>query len=405
MIIIGGTYDEFCFEPRWHETYGSGLRACWVVSKLLPTEKIEFHTFGDQRTEKLLSYVECDIPNLKFSVGKIPQRIAFEYTHPLSTPAIYPRPDVLNKSNNRIEVEGENILYYGFIEGSASVKGQRVVYDPQSPVHPTAFSDTGSKAEHLAIVINLTEAKKMIGNNNADINTIKNYFFETEKAEVVILKMGAKGALVLTPEGEVTIPVYKTKSVWPLGSGDVFAASFATEWLNGADPIVAAKNASWNTANYCNDRGSFEFTPFESVTEITPLNISEIPKGTVYLAGPFFTFTQRWLVDEIRRAFRSMHLDVFSPWHDVGRGVAKDVVPADIAGIEKSKLIFSIIDGLDTGTVFEAGFATAKKLPVIAYVQNESEENLKMLEGTGAVLESDLTTAVYKTLWLLAEHE
>ena len=58
----------------------------------------------------------------------------------------------------------------------------------------------------------------------------------------------------------------------------------------------------------------------------------------------------------------------------------------------------------------EAGFVPhyevdPKKIPVIAYVQNESEESIKMLQGTGCIIERDLTTALYKSFWLLAENE
>lgn len=405
MIVIGGTYDEFCFEPRWQETFGSGLRACRVISKLCANQKIAFHTFADSSTQTLLSQIEILLPNLKCHVTEISKTVEFQYVHPLSTPVIYPRPDILDKIKNAIEVKGENILMYGCIEGGVKVDGERVVYDPQSPVHPISFSQTGSSAKHLAVVINMTEAMKIIGEKDLNIDKIKTFFLEKEKAEVVILKMGPKGAMVLTPSEDIMVPVYKTSRVWPIGSGDVFAASFACDWFNGVDPVTAAKNASWNTAIYCNNYGSFDFIPFENLAEIQPLKISKTPQGQVYLAGPFFTFPQRWMVEEIRRALKSMHLNVFSPWHDVGQGVAADVVPADIDALDKSKIIFAVVDGLDAGTIFEVGYAVARKIPVIGYVQNETEENVKMLEGTGVVLENDLTTAIYKSLWILAEHE
>ncbi len=42
MIVIGGTYDEYCFEPRWENKFGSGLRACWVLGRLDPGETINY---------------------------------------------------------------------------------------------------------------------------------------------------------------------------------------------------------------------------------------------------------------------------------------------------------------------------------------------------------------------------
>lgn len=98
-------------------------------------------------------------------------------------------------------------------------------------------------------------------------------------------------------------------------------------------------------------------------------------------------------------SLRSHGLSVFSPLHDVGYGSASEVVPADIKGIESSDVVFAILDGLDTGTVFEIGYARALGKPVIAFVQNEAEVNLKMLVGTGCEIVDDFASAIYRTAW------
>lgn len=404
MIVVGGTYDEYCFEPRWEKKFGSGLRACWVLGRLNPTEEINYFTFGDQPTKQFLQLVADEI-NLKFTVSPVPQAVQFRYDYPLANPVVIPRPDTLNYETNLIEIIGENILYYGMIEGNAKVSGNKVVYDPQSPSNPLPFSATGSTATHLAIVINIVEAKKIVGIKETDLNKIEDFFFNHENAEILIIKMGAKGALVKTRDGrEEIIPVYETKTVWPIGSGDVFAASFANHWIQTDDPIQAAKYASWDTAVYCNTR-NFNFIPFESDPEIKPFKILHYPQGQVYLAGPFFTFSERWLIDQIFNCLMAMNLKVFSPWHHVGLGDASTVVPLDIEGLNQSKLVFAVLDGLDSGTLFEIGFAIAKDCTVIGYVENESSESIKMLEGTNCIIEKDLTTAIYRCLWSLAKNE
>jgi nucleoside 2-deoxyribosyltransferase len=167
------------------------------------------------------------------------------------------------------------------------------------------------------------------------------------------------------------------------------------------DPITSAKKASWNTACYCNSK-SYEFKPFEN-GDFTPLIMDKIPSGQIYLAGPFFTFTQRWLVNQIYEVLKGMNLTVFSPWHDVGHGEASFVVALDLEGLDRSNLVFAILDGLDSGTLFETGYAIAKNIGVIGYVENESIEDVKMLVGSECYLESDLTTAIYKALWKLAK--
>lgn len=404
MIVVGGTYDEHCFEPNWIEKFGSGLRACRIINALEPTLEIQFHTFGDTETEVFLKQVSLSWESIKCSITPIAKTISFYYDHPLITPRIFPRLDTIDRSNNIIKCSGDNILYFGLIEGDAQIEGKKVVYDPQSPSNPIPFSKTGSRAESLAIIINYVEAIKLSGSK--DLSDIRNFFFEQEMADILVLKMGPKGAVVITglnDEGTV-IPVYKTASVWPIGTGDIFAAVFSYYWFKGKNPVESASQASWATAVYsCTQK--FEISQFESVDTIHPLRIDSFPVGQIYLAGPFFTFSERWLIDQIRRSLLDMRLKVFSPWHDIGHGIASEVVELDLKGLDESKMIFAILDGLDSGTLFEIGYAVSKGIPVVAYVENESSESVKMLEGTNCILEKDLTTAIYKSLWLLAENE
>lgn len=92
-------------------------------------------------------------------------------------------------------------------------------------------------------------------------------------------------------------------------------------------------------------------------------------------------------------------LDVFSPYHDVGKGNAEDVVEKDLEGIHKCDLLFAVADGMDSGTIYEIGYARAINKPVVIYAENESEENLKMMEGSNCKIHKDYVTAIYHTLW------
>lgn len=100
-----------------------------------------------------------------------------------------------------------------------------------------------------------------------------------------------------------------------------------------------------------------------------------------------------------------MNIKVFSPLHDVGFGVPSEVATMDLKALDQSSVLFAVLDGLDPGTLFEAGYASAKEIPTIAFVQNEASGSLTMLEGTNCLFENDLTTAIYRTYWLLAENE
>ncbi|HMK57426.1 MAG TPA: PfkB family carbohydrate kinase [Nitrososphaeraceae archaeon] len=401
ITVIGGTYNEYCFEPYWNEVFGSGLRGCNVILSLSTNSQIEYHTFLDSRTVDHLNSFKQLYPRFDFKCKGIEINPTFSYDHPLSSPRIFPRPDSINRTANHLDVTGENVLCFGILEGSATIHGENVVYDPQSPVNPISFSQTKSSANNLAIVINLREAERIC--KSSSMADMKSFFLEKEKANVLVLKMGPKGALVSTKNGnDSVIPVYKTPYVWPIGSGDVFASSFAYHWFDGMQPALAAERASYSTAEYCSTRG-FLFSEIGSNTDFQKLIVNKNPEHQIYLAGPFFTFAQRWLIDQIRNSLLEAGLKVFSPFHDVGHGLAKDVVEKDIIGLKNSKLVLAVLDGLDSGTLFEVGYAVANNISVIGFAQKETSEGLKMVEGTNCTLEDDFATAVYKAYWNLAE--
>lgn len=292
-------------------------------------------------------------------------------------------------------------MAYGLLESNIQVEGEYVVYDPQSPVNPIPFSKTGSKAEKLITIINKSEATVIVGSR--DISKIRDHFFQIEKCHALIVKMGPQGAFVFEDSSSdpSIIPVFRTQIVWPIGSGDVFSAFFAASWFQGESISKSALLASQATAIYCNSKSLTIGDQLEK-SSLIPLETKDTPKGKVYIAGPFFTFSQRWLINEIRDALKLSGLKTFSPFHDVGHGRAKDVVDKDLKGLNESEIVLAVIDGLDSGTLFEVGYAISKGIKVIAFVQNESEESLKMLEGTGCIIEEDFTTAIYKTFWELA---
>lgn len=404
MIIVGGTYSEICFEPIWEQIFGSGLRAVNLLLEADDKLAINYYTCADQEIIEHLNYYSSLYKGrLSLTVNEIQESPQFYYDHPLKTPTIKPRPDIFEKKDHRMDVKGEDILAYGLLEGEFSIDAARVVYDPQSPANPIPFSATGSSAKKLITIINDSEAKKLT--QKEDLSDIVDYFFDEESCHALLVKMGAQGALLYMSKSDVTrIPVYKTSKIWPIGSGDVFSAYFAYCWFTGKSLEDCAQRASKATALYCNSKNLSSVSnqknfPFKE------LIVESSPEGQVYLAGPFFTYAERWLVNEAWTTLLGFGLKVFSPFHDVGHGKAHDVVQQDLVGLDNSRVVFAIIDGLDPGTLFEVGYAIANSKKVIAFVQKEGEEALKMLEGTNCTIVRDFTTAVYKTFWALAEKE
>ena len=63
--------------------------------------------------------------------------------------------------------------------------------------------------------------------------------------------------------------------------------------------------------------------------------------------------------------------------------------------------MLAILDGLDSGTLFEVGYARAKGIPVVAVAEDVPPRMLTMIEGSGCDVVQDLTTAIYRTCWSL----
>ena len=397
LAIVGGTYREICHEPLWNELYGSGLRAAVALAAL--SDGLEYHTLvGPDEHAELAA--KAAYAGATVHATAIAATVRFVYNHPLATPNIYPSIEKMFTHKPQLKVAAENVLVYGILEGESQVHGTYVVYDPQSPNNPLPFAHTGSTAQHLAIVLNSWEGRQLTGFN--DQEAIGQQLL-ADGAAVVVIKQGSAGASVFTTDGRSHVPAYQTKSVWPIGSGDIFSAVFAHYWAEQRqNPVDAAAQASLATAYYCQTQA----LPIpRDPAEIETLQLPALPatapvRKNIYLAGPFFTMAERWLINESRFALRQTGNTVFSPLHDVGHGLATEVVHLDLQALDNCDAVFAIVDGLDSGTLFEIGYARAKGKPVVAFVQNETPDNLKMLEGSACIISPDFSTAVYTLNWL-----
>ena len=390
LTVAGGLYRERCIWPEWNRVLGSGGRAAAAV--VGHVDAITFRTYASPTAvEEYRPQAEIDA--LEFIPEDVDQFISFEYVHSLSTPVIAPFPPRIARCGP-IDARAEVVLRFGMLEGSARVEAERCVYDPQSAFSPQPFVENGSHAAKLAIVGNRREICEL-GRNDSPSDAGARLL--EEGADVVVVKSGAEGAQVITAIGATSVPPYRSDAVWTVGSGDVFAAMFAARWgVHGDNPIDGARLASAAVSAYANSRElrapSAEALRREAIA-------TRAVSGEVYLASPFFTVSQRWLVDEVRQGLAGLGLEVFSPLHEIGPGPADEVAPADIAALKKCDVVFAILDGLDSGTVFEVGYARALEKPVYALAQNVSTEDLKMIEGSGCRVYHDLVTALHHAAW------
>jgi nucleoside 2-deoxyribosyltransferase len=395
--VVGGVYRELCMHPRWDRYLGSAGRGASVIAALEAGGARLHCSLSKQAGEVVESAAALE--SFALNATAVDDVAGFQYTHWLSRPIIY-RPDVTHPS---LSVQGEQVLQFGMLDSRATVKGKQVVYDPQNVEHPVSFRVSGSTAERLALVINRHEAAALLGRVDTPERMAQDLAAQ-EGAEVVVIKCGPLGALVWDQGQLHYVPAYDTSSVWKIGSGDVFAASFAHAWMAQRQPASAAADlASRATAYYCERR---VFATPQALADFVPaaLAVSERFRAgwrpTVYLAGPFFTLGQLWVVTQARETLLQMGLKVFSPYHDVGHGSAEDVVDKDLQAIEDSELVLAVVDGLDAGTLYEIGYARAIDRPVIVYCEQEKREDQKMMEGSGCYLVPDFTSAIYRTVWV-----
>lgn len=392
--IVGGTYVERCIEPLWDEVFGSAGRAAMALSAVVPDLKL-----CSFRSPELRSRLD----NLSFITGVAidgPEKgapIEFDYMHSLAVPLISPRPDAIAQLGT-LEVEDDLVLRFGMLEGDARVKARRAVYDPQSAFEPQAFESNGSTADELALVVNRFEGRKLTG--KSDPHEIVDALITDCGADVVVLKMGGRGALVGHGSERNVVPAYRSDHVWKIGSGDVFSAAFLKFWAaDNLSPAEAADLASRSVSIYAATRS----LPIPNREQLEAGSFDPVVpgQGRVYLAAPFFNLGEIWMVEEARKCLLDMGVEVFSPLHDVGRGPADEVAKADLEGLDQCDVVFAILNGGDAGTIFEIGYAVAKNIPVVALAQNVRPEDLKMSQGSGCKNVDDFVTAIYHAVWAL----
>ena len=392
MIITGGVYTENCARPAWRRIFGSGGRAATAVAGMSAETILHAYIYDGLAESYRLSAAA-----MGYSVHLVPikQRIEFEYLHPLSHPVISP---VSRRAHPPLVVSGETVLRFDFLEGGAVVKAKRAIYDPQTEgVKKKGFWNNGSTCEELAIVLNEWESLSLTGKPAAEAGFD---ILDQWKAAVVVIKLGTKGVSVFQKGcAKYDLPAYITSRVFKIGSGDVFSAVFAYCWgERGDSPELAAEYASRAVADYVENRQL-------PVGQVPSLTDREEYRGQereplVYLAGPFFDISQRWLIEECKSSLENLGAQVFSPIHDVGPASRnQDVAEADLRGLEACNVVFAVIDSEDPGTIFEVGYAHRMKKPVVCLAERLPEFKKTMFTGTGCLLFDDLSTALYQTMW------
>ena len=392
MHIVGGTYAERCAFPRHDEMAGSGMRA---AATLADSGTDIILTSARHESEAKVAAVTAGTYRVTADWVDRSRPVRFSYFTPLNAPTIDGFGAELAVP---VDVSGDVVLSFGLIEtGLVKVSGKRVVVDPQRPRNLTEDDLPDVLADETIWTLNERETRQLGG--TVDVETAAHKLVAERHLKAVVTKRGPRGVLVTTSGGrQVPVNACVTETVFPIGSGDVFAAAFAWAWgVANADPVEAAGVASNAAAHWC------ETQNYPTPVEVLNGNAKrpEVPtvnSGPVYLAGPFFNLQQRWLIDVVKDALEP---GVWSPSHEVGPG-GLEVAQQDLDGLELCDAVLALLDDNDPGTLFEAGYATRMGIPVVVFADTLNEEGGKMLLGSGSEHFADLSTAVYKAQWAAA---
>lgn len=254
MIIAGGTYLERCQYPKWERLFGSGMRAAIAASGL--SEGTVLHTYAPNVWK---SDVEATLSSFGI-VGKLaPTRheLIFEYLDTLQKSFVPSVPDD-NGQETPLSLDGEVVLRFGFMEGTAMVKGRTVVYDPQNSY--AKFHANGSTADRLAMILSEDELLGFGGLGDAprtddNLAAAAQNVFDSKPAPQIILTKDRLGGLQVYFGGSpISIKSYAAESYFRIGVGDVLAAAFTHAWGElGMEPEEAADFAARSVAYFVTD--------------------------------------------------------------------------------------------------------------------------------------------------------
>jgi ATP-dependent protease HslVU (ClpYQ) peptidase subunit len=405
MIVVGGTYNEQVTVPDHQELAGSGLRA----AAALGPNRAKLVTAVDAGTSSLAASAAAAV-GVPLDTVERDQPVGFRYFSPVTPPSI-DGPSATHAAP--LIADDDTVLAFGTVEtGPRSLRARRLVVDPQRPRDLTGLDLEGMHADAITVLANARETRAL-ARGTSDLASAARQVRAASRAVTVVVKDGARGCLVLTGDGDGSIArvgPYPTRSVWPLGSGDVFAAAYAHAWDQSAEPVEAARIASHSAAWWCGTRATvvapqlFAGAPVGDLLEdVDGELVVPDDEPLVYLAAPFFTLADRWLVETCRSVLTGLGTRTFSPVHDVGPG-GDEVAARDLEGLEDAQAVLALLDGWDPGTVYEVGWAHRKGLPVVGFLQGPSHEGTKMLVGTGAELHQDLSSALYRAVWAAHGH-
>lgn len=341
----------------------------------------EFHTYASPADDAAILALQSR-GVIATTVAR-PSSIVFAYFHPLSSPHVEPPREALSRLP-ALQVTGEAVLRFGFLEGDAIVTADRAVYDPQTWRNPQPFSANGSTAGELALVLNELELREAAGIVNLDQAAL--HLINEAGAQVVIVKKGACGASVYDAAGNVShVPAYRSSKIFKIGTGDIFSAVFAVYWAERKMPAAqAADLASRSVSLYCETR-TFEFDPL-SLSQRHP--VAARVGARICIEGGTESIGQRYTLEEARFALRELGMEVMCPEKE------------QEAGAWNADATLVIDDGLSPQALIRIRKDQVQGRPVVV-LHERSNTTISLTTDIEAT--DDFASAIYLAAWAAGE--
>ena len=104
-----------------------------------------------------------------------------------------------------------------------------------------------------------------------------------------------------------------------------------------------------------------------------------------FISGPFFNKEQIDRIERIKKIFESFNIKYFSPKDmcilspSASAEERAKVFLKDINELRKTEIDLVITDGKDMGTLFEAGFSFANKIPIVYFCETLKNSNFNLM--------------------------
>lgn len=111
-----------------------------------------------------------------------------------------------------------------------------------------------------------------------------------------------------------------------------------------------------------------------------------------YIASPFFNPEQLERVQFIERLLDKVGIEKFSPRVDTyvkpdsNDNERRTAFFANLKGIDVADFIIVVTDGKDVGTIFEAGYACAKQIPILYFAETLGDKPFNLMLAQSATL-------------------